>query len=258
MLIPEFMGGLGNMMFQFASTYAIAKQTGHDFGVLNIPMPPEKHSNIDYTKNIFSKWTLYKTNKTPQLQIKEYNSQLLDLNRIRDISNDVITSLNGYFQYESYLKPYKAEVLDLFDLSIAPTILEKYNDIGNAYFLHIRRGDYVGNSFHELDLTEYYRRAIEYIGKGVAYIVSNDIEWCKQWNFLKTVPHRFVEENDIDTLIIMSLCGLGGITANSSFSWWGLYLNTNRPYLIMPSRWYPHNILKGDGYYFEGSHTIEI
>ena len=258
MLIPEFMGGLGNMMFQLASTYAIAKQTGHSFGVLSIPMPPEKHSKTDYTKNIFSKWKTHKTDKQPQIQFREDNSQLIDLNHIRNISNSVIVSLYGYFQYESYLKPHRTDVLDLFDLSIAPEILEKYDDIDNAYFLHIRRGDYVGNSFHEMDLTDYYRRAIQHIGKGVAYIVSNDIEWCKQWDFLKTVPHRFVEESDIDTLILMSRCGLGGITANSSFSWWGLYLNTNRPNLIMPNRWYPHNILKGDGYYFEGSTILYV
>lgn len=258
MLIPaEFMGGLGNMMFQFASIYAIAKQTGHDFGVISIPMPPEKHSKIDYTKNIFSKWIKYKTNNISQLRIEEYLLELLDLDKIRIIPNDVCVSLSGFFQRESYLKPFKAEIIDLFDLSISPYILEKYDDINNAYFLQVRRGDYVGNSFHELDLTEYYRRAVQHIGKGVAYIVSNDIEWCKQWDFLKTIPHRFVEEDDVNTLIIMSRCGLGGIVANSSFGWWGLYLNTDRPHLIMPNKWFPHDIVKGD-YYFEGSRIVDI
>lgn len=258
MLIPEFMGGLGNMMFQLASTYSIAKQTGHDFSIIDIPMPPEKHSNINYKNNIFSKWVKYKTNKLSQIQIREIESKLIDLTSIKNISNEIVVSLNGYFQYESYLNPYKSEVLNLFDLSIRSEILDKYNDINDAYFLHIRRGDYVGNSFHELDLMGYYKRAIQHIGKGVAYIVSNDIEWCKQWDFLKSIPHRFVEENDVDTLIIMSQCGLGGITANSTFSWWGLYLNTERPNLIMPSKWYPHDMLNGDGYYFKEATILSV
>ena len=142
----------------------------------------------------------------------------MDLNRVNVIPNNVSVLLHGYFQYESYLKPFKTDIVDLFDLSISPYILDKYNDIDNSYFLHIRRGDYVGNSFHELDLTEYYKRAVQHIGKGIAYIVSNDIEWCKQWDFLKTIPHRFIEEDDVNTLIIMTRCGLGGITANSELS----------------------------------------
>lgn len=258
MLIPEFMGGLGNMMFQMASTYAIAKQTGHNFGVISIPLPPEHHSSMDYTKNIFSKWKTHKTDRHPSMKLRENDCKLLDLSMAYRIPNEVTVSLYGYFQYESYLKPCKSEVLNLFDLSIRPEVLEKYNDINNAYFLHIRRGDYVGNSYHELDLIEYYRRAIQHVGGGIAYIVSNDIEWCKQWDFLKTVPHRFVEENDVDTLIIMSRCGLGGITANSTFSWWGLYLNTERPNLIMPNKWYPHTMLNGDGYYFEGVTILPV
>lgn len=96
-----------------------------------------------------------------------------------------------------------------------------------------------------------YEQAVKLIGKGVAYIVSNDVDWCKQWDFLKTIPHRFIEENDADTLIIMSKCGLGGIGANSGFSWWGLYLNTNRPHLIIPERWFPHEQLQQDGFKFE-------
>lgn len=251
MLIPEFQGGLGNMMFQLASTYSIAKQTGHDFGVLGIPMPPTKHSSIDYKKNIFSKWVKYRTKLRPTSRFFEVNSKFIDLELVKKIPNTTISTMYGYFQHEKYLRPFKKEVIDLFDLSIDPSVLEKYKDIDNAFFLHVRRGDYVGNSFHELDLKSYYERAVKLIGKGIAYIVSNDVDWCKQWDFLKTIPHCFVEENDADTLIIMSKCGLGGIGANSSFSWWGLYLNTNRPHLIIPEKWFPHEQLQQDGFKFE-------
>lgn len=258
MLVPEFSGGLGNMMFQMASIYSISKQTGHDFGILDIPTAPENHSKINYKENIFSKWEKYKTKKIPDNRISEQNLEVFNLEKLIEIPNSTVSTLYGYFQKETYLKPLKEEVLDLFDLKIDSSILEKYSDIGDAYFIHVRRGDYVGNSYHELDLKDYYKKAIKHIGKGIAYIVSNDIEWCKNWNLIKKIPHRFIEENDVDTLIIMSKCGLGGIAANSSYSWWGLYLDTKRPYLIIPSRWYPRDEIKDFGYKFEEATVIEV
>ena len=260
MLIPEFAGGLGNMMFQLASTYAIAKQTGHRFGIQSIPLPPPRHSVVDYTQNIFRKCLSFTTNGLPSHKVMEHNAHRIDLNTIRQIPDDYMILMAGYFQRHEYLEPNKEEALSLFDLELDEGLKRKYEGMEDAYFLHVRRGDYVGNSFHEMNYANYYKRATELIGKDkVAYIVSNDIEWCKQWDFLKTIPHRFVdEENEVDTLKIMMRCGLGGIAVNSSFSWWGLYLNTNRPYLILPSKWYPHHMIQEDGYYFKEATVVAV
>jgi hypothetical protein len=259
MLIPEFAGGLGNMMFQLASTYAIAKQTGHRFGIQGIPLPPAKHSMVDYKQNILKKWLPFITPSLPSHKVAEHNAQLIDINTIRRLSDNNVILLSGYFQRHQYLEPNKEEILALFDLDLQEGLKRKYEGMEDAYFLHVRRGDYVGNSFHEMNYEEYYKRATELIGTDkVAYIVSNDIEWCKQWDFLKTIPHRFVEEEEVDTLKIMMRCGLGGIAVNSSFSWWGLYLNTNRPYLILPSKWYPHNLIQEDGYYFKEATVVAV
>jgi hypothetical protein len=263
MLIPEFDGGLGNMMFQFASTYALAKQTGHRFGVFDIPLPPPKHSLMDYKSTILKDWFFFKTNLLPSHKVIEHNGLPLDLDKIRAIPDEHGVILSGYFQKHYFLDPYKEEVKQLFDIPFSKELENRYPDINNAYFLHVRRGDYVGNKFHELDLTKYYERAIQRInsttqGTGIAYIVSNDIEWCRKWDLLKNIPHRFVEENEVYTLAIMIRCGLGGVACNSSFSWWGLYLDTNRPHLILPSKWLPHDIVYTDGYYFKEATVIEV
>lgn len=259
MLIPEFGGGLGNLMFQLASVYAIAKQTGHRFGIHHIPLPPPNHSMMDYTQNILKRWLAFTTQALPSQKIMEHNAQRLNLQQIRLIPDHAVVRMAGYFQRYEYLEPHKEAVLSLFDLDIDEGLARKYEGMEDAYFLHVRRGDYVGNSFHEMNYTNYYKRATELIGTDkVAYIVSNDIDWCKQWEFLKTIPHRFVEEEEVDTLKIMMRCGLGGIAANSSFSWWGLYLNTNRPYLILPSKWYPHHIIQEDGYYFKEATVVAV
>lgn len=258
MLISEFAGGLGNMMFQLASVYSMAKQTGHRFGIQDIPLPPSKHSSMDYKQTIFRKWLSFQTNVVPSHKILEHNANRMDLDGIRRLGDGTVTLMTGYFQRYEYLEPNKEEVIGLFDLELSSELKEKYGELDQAYFLHIRRGDYVGNSYHEMNYEEYYKRAVEHIGGGVAYIVSNDIEWCRGWEWLKTIPHRLVEENEVDTLKIMMRCGWGGIAANSSFSWWGLYLNTNRPNLILPSKWYPHNIVNADGYYFKEATIIEV
>ena len=56
----------------------------------------------------------------------------------------------------------------------------------------------------------------------------------------------------------MSQCKYGGIGVNSSFSWWGLYLNTNRPYLILPSKWFNESNQYIGGFYFPNSIKIDI
>jgi hypothetical protein len=263
MLLPEFSGGLGNMMFQFASTYALAKATGHRFGITDIPLPPPSHSTMDYKTTIFKDWYFFKTNILPSHKIIEHNALPVDLSSIRAISDEKGVILSGYFQKHYYLDSYQTEIKQLFDLPLSTELHRKYPDMNHAYFLHVRRGDYVGNSFHELDLMDYYERAIQRIqketnSKAIAYVVSNDIEWCKQSPLLQDIPHRFVTENEVDTLAIMIRCGLGGIASNSSFSWWGLYLQPNRRHLIVPSKWFPHGMVHADGYYFKGTTVLDV
>lgn len=250
------------MMFQYASTYALAKATGHRFGIQDIPLPPMCHSSMDYKDTIFKDWFFFKTNLLPSHKMIEHNGLPMDNASIRSIPDEKGVILSGYFQKHYYLDPYQKEIQELFHLPFSMELQKKYPDIEHAYFLHVRRGDYVGNNFHEMDLTNYYKQAIQHIRQAnpnaVAYIVSNDMEWCKQWPLLQDVPHRFIHENEVDTLAIMIRCGLGGISSNSSFSWWGLYLQPNRPYLILPSRWFPHDLIHADGYHFKGTTVLSI
>jgi hypothetical protein len=258
MLVPHFMGGLGNMMFQMGATYALAKTTGHDFGIQDIPMPPDKHSKINYKNNIFSQWAKYRTTHNITHIFDEINATPIDIQKLKNINKKEVVQLRGYFQKHYYLDEFKSEVCALFNLPLSDELSSKYSDLSDAYFLQVRRGDYIGNTYHEMDMSNYYKKAIEHIGGGVAYIVTNDISWCKKWDFLKNVPHRIIEDNEVDSLALMMRCGRGGISANSSFGWWGLYLNTNRPHLIIPNRWYPHNMIYQKGYDFKEATVIPV
>jgi len=250
MLIPELKGNLGNMMFQMASTYALAKETGHQFGIIDIPLPSEKNQ-MNYKETIFKDWYFYKTNLLPSKKVFEYNGSPVNTSIIRAISDNDGVLMSGYFQKHYYFDNIKKEVDHLFDLPFYNDLKKKYHDISNAYFIHIRKEN-------ELDLTMYYKRAIKEMGEGIAYVVTDDIEWCKNVEFLRDIPHRFIEENEVETLTVMINCGKGGIGSNSSFSWWGLYLNKNGETLILPNKWYNHRAINIDGYYFDRIRMIEV
>jgi hypothetical protein len=55
----------------------------------------------------------------------------------------------------------------------------------------------------------------------------------------------------------MKECKAGAICANSSYSWWGAYLNTERC-ITMPSKWFNNNVFYTKGYYFPGVHIISV
>jgi hypothetical protein len=238
MIVPGFQGGLGNIMFQLASSYSFAKQLGYEFGIDDIPVAPEHHSLTNYADAFLKPWLRFKTSRTVNHVVREEDdSVLFSTECLRSFGDEAVVRTVGYFQHACYVNPYKDEILPLFDLNTS--VVSRYADIDEAYFLHVRRGDYVGNPYHEMNLENYYKRSVSAIGAGLAYIVSNDHPWCEEWSFLKDIRHRFVAENDVDTLSIMAHCAKGGVAANSSFSWWGLYLNTSRKHLLMPSVWFP-------------------
>jgi hypothetical protein len=67
---------------------------------------------------------------------------------------------------------------------------------------------------------------------------------------LKDIDYEFVDASELESLVLMSECK-AGICANSSFSWWGAYLNPNR-LICMPSKWFNNSGINTQGYYFPG------
>lgn len=261
MITVDLVGGLGNNLFILATGYCLSKSYNHDYILNQIPLPPSKHSNLNYSTLIFKNFNnaLYIkpfSENINQLSITENNLYPIDLKLISETNNNTLITLNGYFQNYQYLKdPYSNEFINLLDFP------DNNIDLDDSYFLHIRRGDYVAHSYHELNLDNYYKKALSVVNERsglVCQVLSNDIKWCRDYSLFDDYRVNFVEKDEIVSLDIMRKCKYGGISANSSFSWWGLYMNRDRENLIVPDKWYPHNQLYVDGYYHPSFKVISI
>lgn len=85
---------------------------------------------------------------------------------------------------------------------------------------------------------------------------TNDIDYCKRQDFLRDIDYIVIEENELDTLYLMTQCA-GCIVPNSTFSWWGAFLNRNRP-IYLPSKWFNDAEYNTSGHFFPGSIVVEV
>jgi len=249
MIYMNLKGGLGNMMFQIAGAKAISllKKTDYSFPNLKqhleyLSVETEYNPKVNYCSEYLN---------LPFLKNAKTENSFLPLNIINfpfhfeDIK--IIPSnvrIDGFFQSEKYFEKYKNEIIELFspEESIVSFLKEKYADLLllRTTSVHVRRGDYIRNNRHHyLQDLSYYQKAIEHLDYQTDKFIffSDDIDWCKQ-NFVGD-KYFFVEnEKDYHELYLMSMCS-NNIISNSSFSWWGAWLNKNSDKVVIaPTNWF--------------------
>ena len=193
-----------------------------------------------------------KTRKIPLLIRKTLNLQEDSFSHFifykpPGIYNPSLFSLNGNFyfrgafQSEKYFIEYRDELIKDFTLDI-PLDEQNANIMNqiqstNSVSLHIRRGDYV--KINALLPLSYYKSAIEYIVSKEQnlhfYVFSNDVNWVKE-NLKIDSPFTAVDINPPNKgyydLELMRNCK-HNIIANSTFSWWGAWLNENPDKIVI-------------------------
>jgi len=233
-------GGLGNYLFQISAAYGVSKRDGKELKI-DISDIVIGHSPLElYLDNILRNITFGDVTNfeyihtTHNIPIKFLDIPMINGN----------IKLDGYFQNEKYFNQYTKDILNLYKIdNITENYLtEKYSTLSfeNTCSIHVRRGDYVDRQhFHPLQTIEYYKQSISIIGDDTLFLIfSDDIEWCKiNLNFIKN--KIFIIGNlDYQDLYLMSKCN-HNIIANSSFSWWGAWLNqTKNKKVIYPSLWF--------------------
>ena len=239
----KIQGGLGNQMFQYAYGQHISRKYDvevlYDISFYNLNLTPKR----EFLLNEFNSINI--NTNLDNIDYRHYY-KLYDNFVFKEFENIGINDyyLDGYWQSEKYFKETSQELKG--DFEISDKILCKISDIllgENNVSIHVRRTDYLNsNGVHPILNTDYYKSALNILNRyDYIYVFSDDIEWCKtHLDFSNMV---FIENfNEIESLYLMSLCN-NNIIANSTFSWWGAWLNNNKGKKIFsPKKWFGDHV----------------
>jgi hypothetical protein len=224
-------------MFQYASIKSISVKNGYEFKIPN---------NVFDVKNLNISSRILE----PQDRlVYKYNEKFYHFNKDVFSSSDN-TDFYGYFQSYKYFQDYSDMIKKEF--SVKPHFEEKAKELVDSCLysnaknigvvsIHVRRGDYLKlKDFHPFVGKKYYDRSMNEIlemGQYSFIVCSDDIEWCKKHITGNNVFYSDSNNSYID-MAIMYLCD-HNIVANSSFSWWGAWLNRNPNKIVLyPSVWF--------------------
>jgi len=270
MIIVKLMGWLGNQLFQYAAARRLAyvhnvplkldisgfekdtvcKYRVHPFNIIENFANSDDLSTFASRKSVVKKTLNQLANAVRPYYMQPVVKQQyyhFDPNILR-VGKDAY--LDGYWQSEKYFEDVGFVLRKEITVRESPDSrnAELAREIGgrDSVSVHIRRGDYVSdltiNSFHGITPVSYYQRAVEVIASRISnpylYIFTNDPEWVVG-NIKFDRPMTILTHNDAvksyEDLRLMSLCK-HNIIANSTFSWWGAWLNQNPDKIVIAPR----------------------
>ncbi len=272
--IIRFSGGLGNQMFQYAFMEALKSRDRDVKASLGFyrkhpeSMPFSLCSvfpeiDLEYISDSEFDVIDYKWKALKEKGIGEsfYQNHAERFFWVEDIAKEpgtyhpeVFLTTNcvfvGYWQTEKYFKTIRDKLMHKFRFANVSLELEDFaKKLSDEMYVsvHVRRGDYLtyADSYMGICTREYYQRAIEYIKskeKDARLIFfSDDMEWVK--NHISVPKAEFFEKDrfqdyeDWFDMYLMTRCK-HNILANSSFSWWGAWLNQNQGKMVIaPDKW---------------------
>jgi len=235
-------GGLGNQMFGWAFGRSLSLELGADLFIDDSALAVHKVKR-ELTLDIFPNIELNRVdNKGLVADFADFsviysNTYIDEIFKELDGKPIETLNINGYFQSKKLFEKHLDVIKKDFELP-------KRTLKDNAVSLQVRRGDYVGNEFHEVCTIDYYNKAIDMmkskLGNPTFYIISEDPEWVinnLQFGELNyEIPERKSSKPERDDFETMMSCDFH-IISNSSFGWWPAIFAARE--VISPSRWYP-------------------
>jgi hypothetical protein len=274
MIISEVIGGLGNQMFQYAAGWSLAEAKKTIFKLdISAYSYYSMHKGYELDR-VFSLqsafasaadlkqilgWQRYslcrRVIKRPYFSSLRKTSLLLEsgfaYSDLRPRVSD-LAYISGYWQSEKYFLNYANEIREKFTFApILDDANKKWAELiarKNSVSIHVRRGDFFHGknaSYHGVCTVDYFASAIRYIKERVSnvefFIFSDDLNWAIR-NINSTMPCHFIADNkgekSFNDMRLMRLCK-HNIIANSSFSWWGAWLNSNESKIVIaPTNWF--------------------
>lgn len=275
-VVSHLIGGLGNQMFQYAAGYALARRLGAPLKVdISDFKDYKRHNGLEISKVFNCPLECASQQEIEAVLGRRLGIKILDRIKFRayrhwyprhvlfdqyraekNFKVEAPVYMKGYWQSENYFGDYAQDIRRLFvfglvmndqNLSALEQILH-----GNSISVHIRRGDYVSDpkAAAELGVTpmSFFQSAISYVASKVAYphffIFSDDPSWAKS-NLHTSFPTAYIAHNhgsdSFFDMQLMSRCRHHIIT-NSSFSWWGAWLNPDREKIVIgPRKWFANS-----------------
>ena len=260
MIVTRLHGRLGNQMFQYAAARALALRLGVEVAldprealargegvlteVFDLPVaPPQGLPPARSRRLAYALW--------------RYGGGRPTLRRERGLGYNPGhgdwgdgSYLHGYWQSARYFAPVSEQIRADFtfppiDDAQNAEMAERIAD-GPSVSLHVRRGDYLSLAAHVLCDRDYYVAALEAVTAGMdpaptVYVFSDDPDWARE-NLPLPLDRVIVDFNGADRAFrdmqLMSLCD-HHVIANSSFSWWGAWLNPSPTRRVAaPARWF--------------------
>lgn len=266
MKIVRLMGGLGNQMFQYAFGKSLGKDVLYDISWFDEVKNKRNATQRIYELHNFNISTRFIKVKKEKILCPKFIRNTFNIPKYKNFIYEKSVNVfqpellnkegifEGYFQTDKYFIDKREQIINDFTLkkplnSINLTMLNEIKEQKNAVSLHVRRGDYVQNAtVHFLCSSEYYQKAINLISTKVQnpyfFIFSDDIDWVKE-NLKLQNKHKIININNVNNgyldLELMKNCK-HNIIANSTFSWWGAWLNNNpNKIVIAPEKWHVNN-----------------
>lgn len=247
MIYVELNGRIGNHLFLIATAATLAKNNNSEFAVVcherYLLAEPDNCTIYEYIQqfknNIFK--NIEVLNKSPE----ECVFFVQESAQFKPIPYKNNIYLRGTFQSEKYFDKELTKNIFMIPSDLKITLQQRYGHVISmgVTSINVRRGDYLKLP-HEYNITSmrFFKKAITHIGKDTCFlIISDDIMWCKK-HFKG--PNIFFANNNspLEDLYLQSLCK-NNIISNSSFSWWGAWLNENpNKIVIAPKPWYSYTL----------------
>lgn len=264
--IIRFKGGLGNQMFQYAFGKSLEirnRVVGYSTGFyddfpnsrrfdllnafgnieLNLGYDDVFKVTLDRWRNLADKKMSYKERFFWDEKEEEYG--VFNKN-VYETENCVFS---GYWQSYLYFEELRSELIKDFELKIFSEEVKKMYDTINVsenyVSIHIRRGDYLkfDEIYGQICTSSYYKNAISYCKKTMKaprfIVFSDDINWAEQNLCIEDAIYfrgeNYKQYNFWDDMALMSVCNTN-IIANSTFSWWGAWLNQKENHIVIAPR----------------------
>jgi hypothetical protein len=267
MISCKLCGGLGNQLFQIFTTIAYALKCEKSFFFLN---NAQLGTGLNGVTIRYTYWETFLSSLSPFLKNMNEIPQLIFIKEKgftykelpENLENSCGTLLVGYFQSPKYFEIYKESICKMINLDLKKKIVKEISNINftNNQFisLHFRFGDYKKYPhIYQILNEKYYSNSITYILSeiknksklSILYFCEDqdieDVEYIINKLKLEFSLIKFERANpllkDWEQMLLMSLCN-HNIIANSTFSWWGAYLNTNVDKIVCyPEKWFMPN-----------------